>query len=220
MANLKYWNSGFRFAYYLLQINPFIRMLAISGSVANPQTEDHSDVDFFIIAKKHRVWECKLVIYLFILFYSKLLRMNPTRFCCNYIIDETYIFRELTINKIAAYELLHLKILYGVPIYHQILQRYSKVIAHQFPTEQQRKNPKIINQSNQQIPLNTSKPSTLIKKLFAGGVILLKPLFKRFYSFFENLRKQYLQKQRIKTEKIYSNKYVIRWNRHFHDESL
>lgn len=215
MNKNKFLNAAYSFGYSLLLTNPFIRMLAISGSVTDPQIEHPSDIDYFIISKANRVWECNLVIYLFKLIYSKLLRIRTALFCCNYIIDENHIFEELTINRIAAKELLRLKILYGGDVYRHILQKYKEEIAQYFPRMYQRNSPRTGKHLKGRISLDMSKSFTIIKDLFAVVIIFLIPLFKQVYKLFEYLRKQFLQKQEINTDKIYSNEHVIRWNIHF-----
>lgn len=45
-----------RNASYLLQLTPFIRMIALNGSVARGEDHEGSDIDFFIVAKPGRIW--------------------------------------------------------------------------------------------------------------------------------------------------------------------
>ena len=46
------------YARHVTERNPYIRMLAVSGSVSRPEHDGtHEDVDFFVVTSKGRVWE-------------------------------------------------------------------------------------------------------------------------------------------------------------------
>ncbi len=44
----------------ILQFVPYIKMIAISGSLALSNTKPASDLDFFIVAKTSKIWLCRL----------------------------------------------------------------------------------------------------------------------------------------------------------------
>ena len=77
---------------WLLQIIPFVKMIAISGSLAFGNTHQQSDIDLLIIAKSGRIWICRT----FVTFLTSILGVrrhgNNTRdkICLNhYITDES-----------------------------------------------------------------------------------------------------------------------------------
>lgn len=45
-----------------LQLTPFTRMVALTGSLARGEAKDSSDIDFFIVTKKNRIWTCRLLV--------------------------------------------------------------------------------------------------------------------------------------------------------------
>jgi len=47
---------------YLLQLAPFTRMVALTGSLAKGEATEKSDIDFFVVAKKGRIWTCRTFV--------------------------------------------------------------------------------------------------------------------------------------------------------------
>lgn len=45
-----------------LQIAPFVRMICLNGSVAMSKAQESSDIDFFIVLKKNRLWTGRLFV--------------------------------------------------------------------------------------------------------------------------------------------------------------
>lgn len=65
---------------------PYVRGIAISGSLSKNFAEEDSDIDLFVITKKNRLWIARTVMHLF----KKLtfLVKKEHYFCMNYYIDE------------------------------------------------------------------------------------------------------------------------------------
>jgi len=65
---------------------PFVKGIAVSGSLSKNFADDHSDIDFFIITERNKLWLARTVMHCFkkvaILFKKQDL------FCMNYYIDE------------------------------------------------------------------------------------------------------------------------------------
>ncbi len=59
----------------LLRFNPLIKMVAICNSLAFSNAGDYSDIDFFIIAKKKRIWLARFWAN----FLPKIFGLRPTR---------------------------------------------------------------------------------------------------------------------------------------------
>jgi hypothetical protein len=76
---------------------PYVRGVAISGSLSKNFADDDSDIDFFIITAKNRLWIARTLMHLF----KKLtfLVNKEHYFCMNYYIDE----RDLTIHERNVY---------------------------------------------------------------------------------------------------------------------
>ncbi|AKM82147.1 TPA: nucleotidyltransferase domain-containing protein [Candidatus Berkelbacteria bacterium] len=49
---------------YWLQLAPFVRMVGLNGSLSRGEAKVTSDIDFLIIAQKHRIWICRFFVTL------------------------------------------------------------------------------------------------------------------------------------------------------------
>jgi len=65
---------------------PFVRSIAISGSLSKNFADEKADIDFFIITKANRLWIARTIMHLF----KKLTFITGHQhyFCMNYYIDE------------------------------------------------------------------------------------------------------------------------------------
>lgn len=65
---------------------PFIKGIAVSGSLSKNFADEHSDIDLFIITSKNRLWIARTLLHLF----KKLtfLVNKQHLFCMNYFVDE------------------------------------------------------------------------------------------------------------------------------------
>lgn len=72
---------------------PYVRGIGVSGSLSKNYADEFSDVDFFIITKRNRLWVARTFLHLF----KKLtfLSGNQHFYCMNYFISE----EELTIEE-------------------------------------------------------------------------------------------------------------------------
>jgi len=66
---------------------PFVRMVSLSGSLSKGYFEEGSDIDFFIITSKNRMWICRSILHLFKKFTFLIGKQH--NYCMNYFIDET-----------------------------------------------------------------------------------------------------------------------------------
>lgn len=83
------WNLVSRYIPRLRHV-PFIRMVAVCNSLALKTTDDHSDIDLFIIVKKNRIWLTRLLITM-VIHISGMRRYNnkiQDRFCLSFFITE------------------------------------------------------------------------------------------------------------------------------------
>lgn len=64
---------------------PFVKGLAVSGSLSKNVMHDDGDIDYFIITQKNRLWLCRTLLILF----KKVFLLNSRKyFCVNYFVDE------------------------------------------------------------------------------------------------------------------------------------
>ena len=70
----------------IINLFPFVRMVSLSGSLSKGYFEEGSDIDFFIITSKNRLWICRSILHLF----KKLTFLvgKQHNYCMNYFIDE------------------------------------------------------------------------------------------------------------------------------------
>lgn len=187
--------QSYDFGIYLLERNPFIKLLAISGSLASNDTEKHGDNDFFIVSKEDRVWECFAACIFYGFVYSKKIHKPRQFFCFNYLIDKNHVEEEIKIDKMSAREFLNLKVIYGNDLYKKILKN-KQAIEDFYPAEYRKK-------------LKDSEDDIIIKPSNGLFFIFIKPFFRVIAKIFE-----YGRKRRHKSSKIYSNNHVIRSHLH------
>lgn len=66
---------------------PFVRSVAVSGSLSKYVAGPDADIDFFIITATHRLWIARTLLHLFKKF--TFLTGSQHRFCMNYFVDES-----------------------------------------------------------------------------------------------------------------------------------
>ncbi|MFQ5568039.1 MAG: hypothetical protein ACE5G0_00105 [Rhodothermales bacterium] len=114
------WQTARRYARWLARI-PFVRMVAVSGSLAVNNAEAKSDVDFFCITTPNRLWLARA----WIVPLSKLTGWFPKAFplylCPNYILalDELHVEDH---NLFTAHEVAQTVPLWGLDVYRRFLQ--------------------------------------------------------------------------------------------------
>jgi len=72
-----------------IQCFPFVRMVAISGSLSKGYADKHSDIDFFIVTNASNLWTCRTFLHLF----KKLTFLvgQQHSFCMNYFIANSHL---------------------------------------------------------------------------------------------------------------------------------
>lgn len=71
----------------ILSAFPFVKGLALSGSLSKNYADENTDIDFFIITKPNRLWIARTLMHIFYRFAK--LAGKREWFCMNYYIDET-----------------------------------------------------------------------------------------------------------------------------------
>jgi hypothetical protein len=98
---------------------PFIKCICVSGSLSKLYMDDHSDIDYFIIAKERRLWLTKLLMSA-IVETLEFLGLEKY-FCPNYIITEN----NLTISDRNVYTAMEIITL--IPLYNE--NEYERFLA-------------------------------------------------------------------------------------------
>ena len=100
----------------LVTTMPFVRMVALSGSLAHLNAEPSADLDLFVITAPHRVWGVTVATLL----VSKLLGWR-TRLCMNYVISE-HALRVEPQDLFSANQIIHLRPITG----HALFDHFVK----------------------------------------------------------------------------------------------
>lgn len=100
----------------LVQHMPFVRMVALSGSLAHLNADDEADLDLFVIVAPGRVWSVTLTTLL----AARLLGWRRS-LCLNYVVSE----RALMVGPadlFSANQIIHLMPITGIEAYHRFLE--------------------------------------------------------------------------------------------------
>jgi len=120
-------NSAGSFANLLVRTIPFIRTVAVTGSVAYGSATKWDDIDLFIVTQRNRLWISALLT-LVLVRLNKLLILRPPHlslFCLSYVHDEQGFLRESQRNRsnpLFARELLKAKPVAGTDEYRKMLR--------------------------------------------------------------------------------------------------
>jgi nucleotidyltransferase-like protein len=120
-------NAASGFANLLTRVIPFIRTVAVTGSVAYGSATKWDDIDLFIVTKRNRLWISALLT-LVLVRLNKLLILRPphlSHFCLSYVHDEQGFLNESQRNRsnpLFARELLKAKPVAGEMEYRKILE--------------------------------------------------------------------------------------------------
>lgn len=100
---------------------PFVKGVAVSGSLSKNVMHDDGDIDYFIITKANRLWVCRTLLILF----KKVFLFNSRKyFCVNYFIDENN-FEIKDKNIFTAVELTYLLPVYNQEVFNLFLEANS-----------------------------------------------------------------------------------------------
>ncbi|MFT5822397.1 MAG: hypothetical protein ACI8ZM_003653 [Crocinitomix sp.] len=102
----------------LIRAFPFVKGIAISGSMSKNVMHEDGDIDYFIITDKGRLWICRT----FLVVFKKIFLLNSKKyFCVNYFVDEENLFIPDE-NIFTAIEIQYL-----LPVYnHEIISQFRK----------------------------------------------------------------------------------------------
>jgi hypothetical protein len=146
---------------------PFVRMVALSGSLAHLNAERSADLDLFVITAPGRVWSVTLSV----LVISRLLGWRK-RMCLNYVISERAMAIEPA-DLFSANQIIHLRPVAG----HDVFERF--VDANPFV---KRIYPNFDANAAPAPKTQDSRPRTLAERALAlGPGALLEPVARALY---------------------------------------
>lgn len=102
---------------------PFVRLIAVSGSLAHLNAQRDADLDLFVITRGARVWTVTAAIVLL----SKLLGVRKT-VCANFVVADTDM-AVTSQDEFSANQIVHLRPITGADAYRQFLDANPFVAA-------------------------------------------------------------------------------------------
>jgi hypothetical protein len=103
---------------------PYVRMAALSGSIAHLNLEGGGDLDLFIVTRGRRVWSVTVAALLL----AKLLRQRRVM-CVNFVIADVRLDLDQE-DLFTASQIIHLKPLVGADLYRRFVQANPFVVRY------------------------------------------------------------------------------------------
>ena len=111
------WNKARRYGRMIAWL-PFVRMVAVTGSLAMNNTEEDKDIDFMVVTAPGRLWTVRALSLL----VARFARLRGVRLCPNYLVTTHALgLKERTLY--VAHELAQMIPISGMDIYHEIRRR-------------------------------------------------------------------------------------------------
>lgn len=167
----------------LIKSFPFVKGLAISGSLSKNIMYENGDIDYFIIASPGRLWICRTTLILF----KKIFLLNSKKyFCLNYFVDENNL--EIPDKNIfTAIELSYLAPVYNPSLFDKLKEANSWTQTYC---------PAIKNPIEIQKFEGTSRIKKSIESIFKGSIgdqldlFLMKQTYKRWRKKFKHFNSE------------------------------
>ena len=96
---------------------PFVRLIALSGSIAHLNLEGTGDLDLFIVTRGRRVWSTTVAVVVL----AKLMRLRRI-VCANFVVADSRLVLEQQ-DLFTASQVIHLKPLVGREVFLQLLEK-------------------------------------------------------------------------------------------------
>ncbi len=104
---------------------PFVRMLAITGSLAVNNAESQADIDLLIVTTPGRVWLTRALVIGLV----RLARLTGVRLCPNYVLSERVLAQQRR-DVYVAHDLVNMRLLYGPEVFARMHMANAWQHAH------------------------------------------------------------------------------------------
>ena len=111
---VRLWDAARKYG-RIISLLPFVRMLAVTGSLSMNNVEANADIDYLIITVPGRLWLCRLMV----LVVARLAACQGFSLCPNYVLTENALQIEVH-SLYAAHEFAQMVPLSGLEIYEQM----------------------------------------------------------------------------------------------------
>jgi hypothetical protein len=139
---------------------PYVRMVALSGSIAHLNLEGDGDLDLFIVTRGRRVWSVTVAV----LILAKLMRQRRI-VCANFVVADSQLALEQQ-DLFTANQVIHLKPLVGGDVFRELLAA-NPFAARFYPNFQP-------PASSLQPPASSLRLKSLIEAVFRGPSLVVE----------------------------------------------
>ena len=121
---VRLWRKAARYGRMIAHL-PFVRMVAITGSLAMNNTDEGKDVDFMIVTTPNHLWTCRALALLI----ARVARLEGISLCPNYLVTTNALeLKERSLY--VAHELAQMVPLSGMEIYDALCVRNNWIYAY------------------------------------------------------------------------------------------
>ena len=111
------WHKAVRYGRVVASL-PFVKMVAITGSLAMNNTDEGKDVDFMIVTAPNHLWTCRALSLLI----ARIAKLEGISLCPNYLVT-TNVLELKERSLYVAHELAQMVPISGMEIYKEIRRR-------------------------------------------------------------------------------------------------
>jgi hypothetical protein len=118
------WRKAGRYGRMIASL-PFVRMVAVTGSLAMNNTDEGKDVDYMIVTAPNHLWTCRALSLL----VARFAKLEGVNLCPNYLVTTNALaLKERSLY--VAHELAQMIPLSGMEIYGEILRQNDWIIDY------------------------------------------------------------------------------------------
>ncbi|MBN1581143.1 MAG: hypothetical protein JXA89_10600 [Anaerolineae bacterium] len=115
-VSVKLWPKAVRYGRWIASL-PFVRMVAVTGTLAVNNADPGADIDYLIVTEPHRLWLVRTLVIALV--YAA--RLEALELCPNYLMTLDTL-DQFDRSLFTAHELAQMVPLYGFTIYQKILK--------------------------------------------------------------------------------------------------